>query len=387
MKEPERLVIDFDNAVNAIKENEAQLSKVTSKSNIYVFGAGWYGKRITEYYSQRGIITNGFVVDDEFLEINRQNNKANIISLSEAAEKESVGIIYGVGDYYSEKHFISLDRINKALAKCNDYSLYVPSDYWMVEMGELNHEFISIDYVKKHLDEFNETYMMLEDDLSKKIMRTYLYACIIQNSYKMTELATDLEHDYNLELLFEGVTDGLVIEGGAFDGKSIVQMSEYTNNKLEMIALECGDENYRKCCEKTEDYSNIKVTKLGVWSKRTVLQFIQNGSSSHIEEVSDNERVDQGVEVTDIDSLADGRKVSAIALDIEGSEIYALEGARKAIKDGANLAVRLYHKKDDFIVLPQFIKKLNDKYKFYIRYNYGANGTRTGIETTLYAVL
>jgi hypothetical protein len=70
-------------------------------------------------------------------------------------------------------------------------------------------------------------------------------------------------------------------------------------------------------------------------------------------------------------------------MDIEGSELYALEGAREHIKkDMPCLAICVYHMPDDIRKIPQKIYDINQNYSLYIRqYN-----TWYDDETVLYAV-
>lgn len=75
-------------------------------------------------------------------------------------------------------------------------------------------------------------------------------------------------------------------------------------------------------------------------------------------------------------------KVTFLKMDIEGSELKALQGAKKIIqKQKPRLAICIYHKTWDFIELTEQILEIVPDYKFYIRQY--ASDTR---ETVLYAV-
>ena len=69
-------------------------------------------------------------------------------------------------------------------------------------------------------------------------------------------------------------------------------------------------------------------------------------------------------------------------MDVEGAELESLKGAQKVIKrDKPKLAVCIYHKPEDILTLPLFIKKLVPEYKFYLRSYSNADN-----EMVLYAI-
>lgn len=69
-------------------------------------------------------------------------------------------------------------------------------------------------------------------------------------------------------------------------------------------------------------------------------------------------------------------------MDIEGSELEALKGSREIIKRcRPKLEICVYHKKEDLVEIPAFIKELVPEYKLYVRH-YSNNAG----ETVLYAV-
>ena len=61
-------------------------------------------------------------------------------------------------------------------------------------------------------------------------------------------------------------------------------------------------------------------------------------------------------------------KATFIKMDIEGSELEALKGAKNQIMNySPRLAICVYHKREDLITIPQYIKKLVPEYKLYLR--------------------
>lgn len=84
-----------------------------------------------------------------------------------------------------------------------------------------------------------------------------------------------------------------------------------------------------------------------------------------------------------IDTLCEcNDKITFIKMDVEGSELQALMGAKNIIcRDKPKLAISLYHKPEDIFDLPDYILSLVNDYKFYIRHY-----TAGLCETVLYAI-
>ena len=76
------------------------------------------------------------------------------------------------------------------------------------------------------------------------------------------------------------------------------------------------------------------------------------------------------------------RKVTFLKMDIEGSELAALRGAERIIREQRpKLAICVYHKPEDMWEIPGFILNCHPDYKLYLRH-YSISYT----ETVLYAV-
>lgn len=116
------------------------------------------------------------------------------------------------------------------------------------------------------------------------------------------------------------------------------------------------------CEQKHVDH--IDIREIAAWNKEEKLYFTEELTGSRVEE--EGRIVVNG---GDIDSIAKEDRVTYIKMDIEGSELKALEGAKKTIqRNRPKLAVCLYHKFEDIVELPAYILELVPEYKFYIRH-------------------
>ena len=158
---------------------------------------------------------------------------------------------------------------------------------------------------------------------------------------------------------------------GAFDGDTIKSFIDCSNNKYKKIfGVEADPANFEKLKNfvKKNNYSNVEIFNCGVWNEKGVLSFNSNNDMSSA--VSFDGSGETSIAVDTIDNILNGEPATFIKMDIEGSELNALKGAAKTIKENKPvLAICVYHKAADLITIPQFIKSLHEDYKFYMRYH------------------
>lgn len=174
--------------------------------------------------------------------------------------------------------------------------------------------------------------------------------------------------------------DGEVfVDGGCFDFEtSKLLLSKCKAEKI--YAFEPDVNNQKKVKAEVEkmNLSNVEIISAGMWNCNTILHFNSQGDiMSRVDENGEEE-----IKVVTVDEVVDG-KVTFIKMDIEGSELMALQGAIDTIKTyKPKLAICIYHKLEDIIDIPMYIHSIVPEYKFYIRH-YSFNSS----ETVLYAVV
>ena len=88
------------------------------------------------------------------------------------------------------------------------------------------------------------------------------------------------------------------------------------------------------------------------------------------------------IKLITLDDYLYNRKPTFIKFDIEGSETEAILGMKKIMRDfKPKLAICVYHKPSDLWKIPLLIKKINPRYKIFIRHY-----TQTQHDTVCYAI-
>lgn len=187
---------------------------------------------------------------------------------------------------------------------------------------------------------------------------------------------------FDLDVLQADPNGEIFVDAGCFDGETGVGAAAWTSGRLSKIYAFEADRNSIDVCRKRMEQTGceFELYHMATWSRKTTLTFNINNDFGYASSVDADGK--ESVHADSIDNILNGRPVTYIKLDVEGSELETLKGAVNTIKKyRPKLAVSLYHKAEDIIDLPLFIESLGMDYRYYIRHYQ----TRW-CETTLYAL-
>lgn len=202
------------------------------------------------------------------------------------------------------------------------------------------------------------------------------------NIFKFDNLIIFNRERQYLDEPFTNFNDSEVfVDGGSSNLETTLGFIDVVGGKYEEIyAVEPFLSDYQECNRIISEYnlSNVYTVNCGLWSKDDVLSFNPIGYGSSY--IGDDGTLK--VECRSIDSILEGKRVSIIKMDIEGSEKEALIGASDTIKNyHPLLMICVYHKPNDVIELANTVFNIRDDYDLYLRhYSFTKN------ETVLYFV-
>lgn len=179
------------------------------------------------------------------------------------------------------------------------------------------------------------------------------------------------------------------VDAGCCNLVTSIELRRRCPRVKKVYAFEPDPGSYEDCVKAKEKFRfpQAKIIPYGAWSENTTLCFnARNDPMSRLYEPGMKTRIKELIEVPVMpidEAIEAGDRVTMIKMDIEGAELEALKGAKQTIRrDKPKLAICIYHKPEDIVAIPMYIKELVPEYKLYIRHH--ANNAS---ETVLYAVM
>lgn len=331
---------------------------------LILFGAGGKAKDIVSELKKSYKITA--IVDNDELKWGKEIDGIPIKSPDIVHQEEIIVLIIN--------SFIGV--IAKQLEDMGFRGMYF-SYFW------LNMENRSV-RLQKDFDEkaIKTLYNILQDETSKDIL-TSIIEKRKMGFLDYTDIRTPTE--YFLTDIFPFTKEEVYVDGGVFDGDSILKFIEIMNYSYKKIyGFEADTYNYKMAVKNLSGLDGkIELYNKALWNKNEIGSFVVGErESSKVSETLEEMKNSVKVEFCRLDDMIGSEKVTFLKMDIEGTELEALEGAKQILKqDKPKLAICIYHKLDDLWKIPLYIHELVPEYKLYIRhhsYHY--------CDTVLYAV-
>lgn len=251
-------------------------------------------------------------------------------------------------------------------------------------MNEFKHPLfrMPIQFIKDNIDSLYELYELLEDDVSKNILLSYIKINCPSIKLSVADYESFFMSTVFPNEIFEKKVPLSIVDCGAWQGDTIEDYLEYASNyvkdKINVYAFEADNKNFFRLKITSDKLnkiynSSIECFPFAVDNDNHFIQFFAEGSlcSSNRAEVIQKNTTTKVKAVT-LDSLIGDKKIELIKMDIEGGELPALQGAKSIIQNQLPfLAICVYHRLEDLITIPQYIKSITDevgkKYKYFLR--------------------
>ena len=378
-KMPGSKVASFEELLNSVsvKEIKSTILKpyeniLKNLDNVYIFGIKELGKRVFHYCQKKGIKVAGFV-DNNKENHNKTLFDTKIFAIEELlSSKQNVTIIIA-STLYLYEILTRLENFGfKNLLPAQILSVYDEESFFYEPALDGVFDDL-IENKAAYLDVYNK----LADEKSKMIMenivkfRTNFDFKLFHEAFEQSGKA------YFYDEIIKLSDEEVFVDGGGFDGDTVLHFVEKTSNKFKKIYFFEPDKNsFPLALKNLKNYQNIEYFQKGLYSDFDTLRFCETGLEGSC--ISSDGNIE--IEVVPLDSVAK-ENATFIKLDVEGSEEEALKGAKNHIKNSPKIAVCVYHKCNDLRKIPELILSLNFNYNLYLRHH-----TNSLYETVIYAI-
>lgn len=307
---------------------------------IYLYGMGESALRILAALRSFDIRVEGIFASDEFV---RGHDFAGY-SVRKMSEMETE-----VGDFAVVLGFaivspVMIDRIRSLAER---YPFYVP------DVPVIGGGLFTLEYCKEHEEDIQNVYQSLADERSRQVYANLINFRISGDlSYLLDDTDT---RDEIWNHVIQPTNHEIYVDLGAFNGDAIRDVLEFTRGKYHrIIAVEPDRKNYKKLVKFVGDTPSVQCYQATAWCVDTELPSAKSGFMNPARSV---------------DNLLAGNPLTLLRIDAEGTEREALWGASRSISRYApKLMIALYHRREDIFELPLLVKKINPRYRLYMRH-------------------
>lgn len=222
------------------------------------------------------------------------------------------------------------------------------------------------------LDEF----IALEDLLCDELSKQTLFAVLTHHLDHEREHLLGINRAYDAHYFRSGLfglrEDEIFVDCGAAVGETVDHFLEMTEESFRRLyAFEPDASNFAQLTERCARYRNqpffsrISLRNQATGAEDRVVSFEHGGGEgSRVLEAGGNGEM----QMVRLDSaLPDG--ATFLKLDVEGHELASLRGAERTIREcKPRIAVCAYHRDDDLLTIPEYLKSLNPDYRIGLRH-------------------
>lgn len=220
----------------------------------------------------------------------------------------------------------------------------------------------------EYLKNYKDAYIVLTARLHYPEMVAQLKEAGITEDriINMGKIIDDMTHRQYFDLpQLPHVEKEVFVDCGCLDGSSSLDFVKWSNGQYEQIYAFEPDPAQTAKCEKALEKEKADVFCMGCWKEKDELHFTAflEGSSCV------SEAGETVINVNSLDEVLGQKRVTFIKMDIEGSELPALMGAKKLIQENhPKLAISIYHKPEDIYEIPNLLLEYNSDYIFFVRH-------------------
>jgi len=347
---------------------------VKSGGSLWIWGNGLVAERAAWWLKHGRIPFRGFLVNEAYYSPDAGSDVSCLEEVCRNAPPASVNLVVAFSGYRPEL----LNGLREKVGRVVEMDVGAGMTHYAGETV------FTYPWLERVAEELSETYRQLEDPLSRETMTAYCNQKISLDYRYLASVRRPPEAQYFDPELIRFADHEILVNCGAYTGDSaeaFVNAIHKSGNGdySEIISFEPSPCHFEKCVGR--NLPRHRCLRMGCSDAPGRILFHDDGTSSAAF-LPASAADENALEVETIDNVLAGGRATFIKMDIEGAELSALKGAEKTIRTWKPLlAICAYHKPEDLIEIPRFIRSLVPEYRWYLRAYH-----RAAIEVVLYAI-
>jgi len=291
--------------------------------------------------------------------------RKNLIARKISSYTKKQKIANAVYMYILRRPFYYIKRILKIDNTENEEFYTKPAYFWEYKQEKGWCGYWGTDIIERFSD-YEKVLKYLDDEKSAKVLLYIIMARLTAN-WKYYSCCCDSGGNEYFDKSLIKLSDGqVIVDGGGYIGDTYLYFVKNFGKELltRWYMYEPDKVNMQRAKDNLINETKVILRQVIIAEKSGKVNFKQSGTVGSSCSENGNEKIEAISLDEDIHE-----KVTFIKLDVEGSELLALQGAKKhIIEDKPVLAICVYHRKADIRTLIRFVVELNLNYKIYLRH-------------------
>ncbi len=325
------------------------------ETTVAIYGCGQFGKLWFRYLSEDMKMVPEFFVDQNPEKQGTQIFGIPVVSLEQLAKRANGRIDLIVTPLSLQTDPVSRAGLEESCAQSKLTPTFIP-----VRLSSA----LAMRYEIDHENCLN-VIDMLHDDFSKASYYEYIRSKLAGESYRSHYF--DYTQQYLADDLFTITDQDFIVDCGAYDGDTLTNFTRSYPNLRGIASFEPTLDTFKKLEITAERLGkeNIRLFNMATGDQNTRVNFSHTGIASANRILDGGEET---IQMCTLDEVLLEERPTFVKMDVEGSELISLNGAKRIIAENKPiLAICIYHKTEDLFEIPYFIKREFPAYRLYVR--------------------
>lgn len=351
---------------NTLTKSVKQSIQLDWNKPVWIFGAGSFGRSLSQAMDHNGIEVAGFVETNPNTTKILEKSLLNWEDLAKYFPEAQIAL----GIFNRNTPF---NRLIKIAEQSGFTNLIMPWDsyekfskqlgwrYWLSKRSDL---IAGIERISKVASK------LADQESHNTLCRITAFRLGLDMEYA-SEKTNDNQYFNEISLRTLRNKEINYVDCGAYTGDTYLDLlSQKSINCKQSFLMEPDPVNFQKLVatiKNNKELNNAICLPLAAAKNYSIIKF----NAGFEESGSISKSGNMNITAVSLDELLQKIKIDFIKLDVEGAELEVLKGAKEIIKNSRPvLALSLYHNPQDIWLLPEYIFSMTEDYEYFIRQHY-----------------